>query len=190
MTDELRDALLAWAGARDLACLYGEGPDFEGHRLLEVIARLFPEVIIHARSAAGTRLCGAPDGGVVPGDTYADHLSVLRCKKCLGLVGSPQCVLRREVMAEAVRLVGRRMKPPPPFESDQEKGVYFWVHGGDPERGEPDVQLSTHRHPLLPHHCAKHKWWTDKGCPVCSLKRKARSGKVKAKAKRKARSRP
>jgi hypothetical protein len=49
-----------------------------------------------------------------------------------------------------------------PFASDQETGVYFWVSGG-----EPDRQLSTHRHPLLPHRCAKHRWWSAEPCFVC-----------------------
>jgi len=58
-------------------------------------------------------------------------------------------------------------KAPRPFESDQETGVYFWVRGGDPARGEPDRQLSTHRHPLLPRRCAKHRWWSADPCFVC-----------------------
>jgi hypothetical protein len=52
------------------------------------------------------------------------------------------------------------------FVTDRERGVYFWVIGGDPSRGEPDVQMSSHPHDLLPHYCEFHSWHSSDPCPV------------------------
>lgn len=49
-----------------------------------------------------------------------------------------------------------------PFVSDQEAGMYFWRHGLD----DGEAQLSNRAHPLLPHHCGVHGWFSDHECHV------------------------
>jgi hypothetical protein len=58
------------------------------------------------------------------------------------------------------------MKARDPFVSDHVKKIYFWESMFDGPGGTyVPVTYSSHPHPLLPHYCKTHRWYTSIRCP-------------------------
>jgi hypothetical protein len=51
------------------------------------------------------------------------------------------------------------------FESDPDRGVWYWCHTA---AGGEKVSFSSHSHERLPFRCVVHRWWSSKPCVACA----------------------
>jgi hypothetical protein len=55
----------------------------------------------------------------------------------------------------------KRTSDVPPLESDPSRDLWFWQHTRE---GGRHVEFSNKPHPLLPHHCAFHGYYSNEPC--------------------------